>query len=68
MCPLLGLTHARLGPHCSEFIYEWAREPKELVLFEGAGHGLRECRDELHDLLKGWFLRVLPEGGTATLS
>ncbi len=62
--PLLlghGKADTRLGPHCSEFIYEWAREPKKLVLFEGAGHGLRECRDELHDLLKEWFLRVLPQ-------
>ena len=66
--PLLlghGKADTRLGHHCSEFIYEWALEPKELVLFEGAGHGLREVPEELHALLREWSLRVLPPEAAA---
>ena len=41
--PLLlvhGEADTRLDPQCSKLIYEWAEEPKELVLYPGAGHGL----------------------------
>ncbi len=56
--PLLivhGLHDTRLPPRCARQIYEWAHEPKELILYPGAEHGLRECQDELHDLLRGWL-------------
>ncbi len=36
-------------------------EPKELVLYPGAGHGLRECKDELHALLKRLLVEKLRE-------
>ena len=60
--PLLlvhGEEDTRLGPHCSKFINDLAEEPKKLVLYPGAGHSLRECRDELHPLLKTWLLEKL---------
>ena len=60
--PLLlahGQDDTRLPPHCSQQIYDWAKEPKELVLFPGAEHGLRECKDELHDLVRDWILNKL---------
>jgi hypothetical protein len=41
---------------CSHLIYEWANEPKELVIYPTSGHFLRECHDELHDLLKSWLV------------
>jgi hypothetical protein len=47
----------------AELIYQWAFEPKQLVVYPGAGHGLRECREELHDLLREWLLERL-KGGT----
>ncbi|MBF8266534.1 MAG: phospholipase/carboxylesterase [Dehalococcoidia bacterium] len=56
--PLLlvhGEADTRLGPHCSQQIFQMAREPKELVLYPGAGHSLRECREQLHPLLKTWL-------------
>ena len=56
--PLLivhGTEDTRLPPWCAERIYAWAREPKELVLYKGAEHGLLECRDELHELLRRWL-------------
>jgi alpha/beta superfamily hydrolase len=42
-------------------IYDWAQEPKELVLYPGASHRLLEVKDKLHDKLKAWLLeRVGP--------
>ena len=57
--PLLlahGGADTRLPPSCSEQIYEWANDPKEIVIYPGAEHGLAECEDELHDLLKVWLV------------
>ncbi len=62
--PLLlvhGEDDHRLPPRSSRAIYLWAAEPKELVLYPGAGHGLRECKDELHDLLRRWLVEKLRE-------
>ena len=36
-------------------IYDWAREPKQLVLYEGAEHRLDECAAELDQLLTQWI-------------
>ena len=60
--PLLlvhGADDTRLPPHCSEMIYEWAEEPKEIVILPGAEHGLRECKDELHNLVKDWIVQKI---------
>ena len=65
--PLLivhGLEDTRLPPDCARQIHQWAREPKELVLYHGAEHGLRECKDELHELLRRWIPEKLGKGGT----
>ena len=56
--PLLlvhGEADTRLPPYCSEQIYSWADEPKELVLYPGAGHGLTECGDDLRTFLADWL-------------
>src|SRR5205809_223662 len=54
-----GLTslrlHSRHPPSCARQIYQWANEPKELVFYPGAEHGLRECKGELHALLYRWI-------------
>ena len=63
--PLLlvhGEADRRLPAQCSRNIYLWAKQPKELVLYPGAGHGLRECRTELDALLKDWLTEKLREG------
>ena len=57
--PLLlihGERDRNVPARCSQHIYEWAKEPKELVIYQGSGHFLRECQQELHDLLKGWLI------------
>jgi len=60
--PLLlihGERDRNLPARCSQDIYEWADEPKELVIYKGCGHFLRECHQELHDLLKDWLVDKL---------
>ena len=60
--PLLlihGDRDQNLPARCSQDIYNWAGEPKELVIYEGSGHFLRECKEELHDLLKTWLIGKL---------
>jgi hypothetical protein len=60
--PLLlihGLEDRRLSPHCSQYIYELAREPKELVLLPDARHSLRQRREEVYKLIKEWLLDKL---------
>ena len=66
--PLLlahGGADTRLPPNCSEQIYEWANEPKELVIYPGAEHGLVECQDEIDELLKDWLISRLSEADTS---
>jgi alpha/beta superfamily hydrolase len=63
--PLLlihGQRDRNLSVRCSQQIYEWAKEPKELVIYKGCGHFLRECHQELHDLLRSWLIDKLKAG------
>ncbi len=56
--PLLlvhGLDDRRLTPECSRTLHDVAGEPRELVLFPGATHSLRQVRAELRTLLLDWF-------------
>lgn len=56
--PLLvvhGKADTRLPYSCAVAIYDWAKEPRELALYEGAEHRLEECRAELMDLLREWI-------------
>ncbi len=60
--PLLlihGKRDRNLPARCSQHIYKWANEPKELVIYKGNGHFLRECHQELQNLLKGWLVAKL---------
>ena len=60
--PLLlahGGGDTRLPPRCSEQIHEWAREPKELIIYPDAEHGLTERRDDLRAMLSDWLREKL---------
>jgi dienelactone hydrolase len=50
-----GTDDTILDAEASRDIYSRALEPKKLVLYEGAGHGLTQCRDELTELLADWL-------------
>ena len=63
--PLLlahGSADTVLDCAASQDIYDRALEPKRLVLYDGAGHALLQCRDELFELLQAWLPEVV---GTA---
>lgn len=60
--PLLllhGTEDAALPVSCSRDLYSRAREPKEMRLYPGSGHGLDECREEVDRDLLAWLRRVL---------
>ena len=50
-----GTNDQVLPDACSRRVYFMAREPKELKLYPGAGHGLDEVREDLLDLLVTWI-------------
>ena len=54
-----GKSDTRLSYTCGQQIYDWAKDPKELVLYEGAEHRLEECRDDLESLLGRWIPETL---------
>ncbi len=54
-----GKADTRLPYSCGIQIYDWAREPRQLVLYEGAEHRLEECRAELAALLTEWIPAAL---------
>lgn len=56
--PLLllhGASDTILHHEASEDIYRRAGEPKELVLYEGTGHGMTEAAGEVWDELMEWI-------------
>jgi pimeloyl-ACP methyl ester carboxylesterase len=48
-----------LPVYCSEQLYQKAHEPKQIVLCEGAGHGLDEVSEEVYELVYGWLVNNL---------
>jgi uncharacterized protein len=54
-----GTADTVLPDACSRAVFQRAHEPKELVLYPGAGHGLDEAREELLDLLTRWLADYL---------
>lgn len=60
--PLLvvhGKADTRLPYTCGVQIYDWAQEPKQLVLHEAAEHRLDECAAALEQLLTQWIPATL---------
>ncbi len=58
-----GKSDTRLPFSCGVQIYDWAKEPKQLVLYGGAEHRLQECGDELETLLGQWIPETLNADG-----
>lgn len=48
-----------LPPESSDHIQKIAKEPKRLVIFSGARHGLDEVADRVHRETRDWLLRWL---------
>ncbi len=59
-CEAAGTCESQLkDAEASRDIYSRAREPKQIKLYEGAGHSLNSCADELFELAKGWLLETV---------
>ncbi|HEX2179028.1 MAG TPA: dienelactone hydrolase family protein [Actinomycetota bacterium] len=57
-CSLLlahGTADEVIPSPCSESLFRLAREPKELALFEGAGHALDEAAADVAELVRTWL-------------
>jgi alpha-beta hydrolase superfamily lysophospholipase len=66
--PLLvvhGKADTRLPYACGVQIYDWAQEPKQLILYEGAEHRLDECAAALEHLLTQWIPTTLHAAGAS---
>jgi alpha/beta superfamily hydrolase len=64
--PLLlihGVRDRNLPVRSSWHIFERAKEPKEIVIYKGSGHFLRECHQELYELLRSWLIDKLKTKG-----
>ena len=64
--PLLlmhGSADEILPDRCSRDLYARAREPKQILLYEGCRHGLDECRDAVDRDLLDWLRQVLKSQG-----
>jgi pimeloyl-ACP methyl ester carboxylesterase len=48
-----------LSPICSSYVYNKATDPKHVILFEGAKHGLEETSEEIYQTIYRWLLEHL---------
>lgn len=54
-----GTSDSVLPDTCSRSLYALAGEPKELVLYQGDGHGIERHRQDLLDKLYSWCVATL---------
>ncbi len=54
-----GTGDKTLTYECSVDISDRARQPKKLVLFPGADHGISQNKKEMYELVREWFLENL---------
>jgi pimeloyl-ACP methyl ester carboxylesterase len=48
-----------LRPICSSYVYKRANNPKQIILYEGAKHGLEEAAEQIHRTVYQWLLEYL---------
>lgn len=58
-----GMADSILPPSCSEYVHDEAWQPKRLVLFDGAGHGLDEVADQVYAEVHRWLVEKLNAPG-----
>jgi dienelactone hydrolase len=54
-----GTNDKVLPVYCSEQLYLQAHEPRQLVIYKRAGHGLDEASQDVYELVYGWFVNNL---------
>jgi cephalosporin-C deacetylase-like acetyl esterase len=48
-----------LWPSCSSSVYNKANNPKKIILYEGAKHGLEEAGEQVHQVIFQWLVEHL---------
>jgi pimeloyl-ACP methyl ester carboxylesterase len=56
---LHGMMDRVLSPACSQQIHQMAREPRRLILYQGAGHSLDEAADDVRQTIRDWITAQL---------
>lgn len=54
-----GTVDSILTPACSKYIYKIAHQPKRLILYEGADHGLDEVAEEVYQVVRDYIFEKL---------
>ena len=54
-----------LPAYCSEQVYQKAHEPKQIVLYKGASHGLDEVSEDVYELVYDWLVNSLLSRNTS---
>ena len=54
-----GTNDERLDVYCSEQIYSWAKQPKELLILEGSSHSLREDLETVVTKIENWISAMI---------
>ena len=58
---LHGQEDQVLGPVCSAYVYQIAQEPKRLIVYPNADHGLDSVAGEVHQVVRDWVVERLKE-------
>ncbi|WP_315786114.1 dienelactone hydrolase family protein [Fischerella sp. JS2] len=69
-CSLLllhGTADQVLPPYCSQSVYQLALQPKRLILYPNAGHGLDEVADEVTQVVRDWIVDQLNSSSVRVL-
>jgi pimeloyl-ACP methyl ester carboxylesterase len=54
-----GTNDDILWPSCSSNVYDQANNPKQIILYEGARHGLEEAAEQVHPVVYQWIVEHL---------
>lgn len=59
-----GTGDTSVVPSLARYLYREAGQPKELVLYEGDGHGIEVHTEEMLEKIHAWSTKVLSDGGS----
>jgi cephalosporin-C deacetylase-like acetyl esterase len=58
-----GTDDKVLPPYCSSYLYNLANDPKEIIFYKGATHGLDEPAEQVHQMVHDWLVKHLKKAG-----
>ena len=58
-----GTDDKVLLPYCSSYVYNLANDPKEIIFYKGATHGLDEGAEHVHQMVHDWLVKHLIKAG-----